>query len=191
MSTNASKPSKPSKGAFINHLVLAVRDLEKSHTFYTDILGFEQCGELGKVKYPTTKMRFYRGSDETHHDIALLEVTEPENVQPARRWVGFAPKTAVGLNHLAIGYPSRDAWLAQLAHMQACNVPFDIRGNHGMTHSAYVSDPDGNGIEVVYDVAPEFWENDVNAALNYFSPLPGVGLDALEDPLSPVFGNIA
>lgn len=184
MSTTASKPSK---GARINHLVLAVRDLEKSHRFYTDVLGFEQCGELNRETFPTTRMRFYRGSEETHHDIALLEVTEPANVPEAGSWVGFNPKTAVGLNHLAIGYPTQQAWQAQLAHLQHCNVAFEVRGNHGMTHSAYISDPDGNGLEIVYDLASEFWENDVNAALNYFNRLPDAGPDALLDPEGPVF----
>jgi catechol 2,3-dioxygenase len=185
MSTTASTPSK---GASINHLVLAVRDLEKSHRFYTDVLGFEQCGELNSQRNPAMRMKFYRGSEESHHDIALIEVGEPQNVEPAGSWVGFAPKTAVGLNHLAIGYPSPEAWKAQLAHMQNCGVAFEVRGNHGMTHSAYISDPDGNGLEIVYNVPREQWENDVNAALNYFSPLPQEGPDALQDPDGPVFG---
>ena len=44
---------------------------------------------------------------------------------------------------------------------------FARRGKHGMTHSAYFADPDGYGIELVYDVPAEAWEGDVDAALNY------------------------
>jgi catechol-2,3-dioxygenase len=50
-----------------------------------------------------------------------------------------------------------------------------------MTHSAYISDPDGNGIEVLYELPREVWEGDINAALNYFENMPVAGPDALKD----------
>jgi len=31
-------------------------------------------------------------------------------------------------------------------------VEFIVRGNHGMTHSAYIADPDGYGLEVLYNL---------------------------------------
>ncbi|RPI05731.1 MAG: hypothetical protein EHM63_09105, partial [Actinobacteria bacterium] len=39
MSTQAT--TKASTGAAISHLVLNVRDIEASHHFYTELLGFE------------------------------------------------------------------------------------------------------------------------------------------------------
>lgn len=54
-----------------------------------------------------------------------------------------------------------------------------MRGDHGMTHSVYIADPDGNGIEVLYELPADVWEDDLNGALNYFKPLP---LDGLEAP---------
>ena len=56
-----------------------------------------------------------------------------------------------------------------------------IRVNHGMTHSAYISDPDGHGIEVLYEVPAEAWEKDVDAALNYVEMLPTDGEESLQD----------
>ena len=53
----------------------------------------------------------------------------------------------VGINHFAVGYPTREEWLARIKHITDKGVKFVIRGNHGMTHSAYISDPDGNIIE--------------------------------------------
>jgi catechol-2,3-dioxygenase len=50
-----------------------------------------------------------------------------------------------------------------------------------MTHSAYIQDPDGHGIEVLYDLPNEVWERDLNAALSYFEPLAP---DSLEDDTS-------
>ena len=78
----------------------------------------------------------------------------------------------VGVNHIAIAYPDREAWLTQLEHLKANGVEFIVRGNHGMTHSAYIADPDGYGIEVLYDLPEEVWSGDVDAALNYFEYLP-------------------
>jgi hypothetical protein len=50
-----------------------------------------------------------------------------------------------------------------------------------MTHSLYLQDPDGNGVELVYDLPSEVWEGDVNVALNYFDYLSNEGDEALED----------
>src|SRR2546427_201853 len=54
----------------INHLVLNVRDLEVSHKFWTEIIGFRQVAELKNRPF---KMRFYSGlsedGDVSHHDL--------------------------------------------------------------------------------------------------------------------------
>jgi catechol-2,3-dioxygenase len=165
-----------SSGPRVSHLVLNVRDIEASHRFYTEVLGFQQCGAMG----PGSRigiMRFYRGAPETHHDLALVQ-TKEESVDP-ETWSILA--TRVGVNHIAISYPSREEFLARIKHVQDIGVEFLQRGNHGMTHSAYIQDPDGNGIEVLYDLPAEVWEGDVNAALNYFEFLPTTGEDSLQD----------
>jgi catechol 2,3-dioxygenase len=54
----------------------------------------------------------------------------------------------------------------------------------------YIADPDGNGIEVLYDLPSEVWEGDVDAALSYFENLPREGDEALQDDTDyPVFGR--
>lgn len=65
--------------------------------------------------------------------------------------------------------------------MQSQGVTFHARLDHGMTHSAYVSDPDGHGIEVLYELPREVWEEDIDAALNWAKPLPTEGPGALAD----------
>jgi catechol 2,3-dioxygenase len=158
--------TKASVGASVNHLVLNVRDIEVSHHFYTEVLGFEQCGELTH----TMTMRFYRGDPSHHHDLALVQVSDPEAAPAPDPW-SMEPKR-VGVNHIAIAYPDRESFLAQLRHLKAHGVQFIVRGNHGMTHSAYIADPDGYGLEVLYNVPEEVWSGDVDAALNYFEYLP-------------------
>jgi catechol-2,3-dioxygenase len=174
--TSGSGPVRPTAGPVVQHLVLRVRDLPKSHVFYTEILGFEQCAELDPNRYPW-KMRFYRGSAERHHDLALAELTTPEDAPaPEMPWQMFG--NTPGIDHIAIKYPDREAWLNQIEWIKSQGVEFLVRGNHGMTHSAYIQDPDGNGIEVLYDVPAEAWSADVNQALNHFDHLP---IDSLED----------
>jgi catechol 2,3-dioxygenase len=158
--------TKASTGASVNHLVLNVRDIEASHHFYTELLGFEQCGELSRGAV----MRFYRGDPSHHHDFALVQITDPASAAAPDAWSMQAKQ--VGLNHIAMAYPDRESFLNQLRHLKANGVKFIVRGNHGMTHSAYISDPDGYGIEVLYEVPAEAWSGDVDAALNFFEILP-------------------
>jgi catechol 2,3-dioxygenase len=169
----------------VSHLVLNVRDIEASHAFYTEMLGFEQSG---KLNHPEVDMRFYRGNGEHHHDIALVQVPDPSIVPPVEPWTMF-PKMP-GIVHIALAYGDRDGFLHRIEHLQNSGVKFEVRGNHGMTHSAYIVDPDGNGIEVLYDLPSEVWENDVDAALSYFENMPREGAAALEDDTNyPVFGR--
>ena len=160
--------TKAAAGASVNHLVLNVSDIEVSHRFYTEIMGFEQCGEL--TPDHAYAMRFYRGDPSHHHDLALMQVAEADASGPPERW-SMQPRR-VGVNHIAIAYPDREAFLAQLRHLKANDVEFIVRGNHGMSHSAYIADPDGYGLEVLYEVPEEEWIGDVNGALNFFEPLP-------------------
>jgi catechol 2,3-dioxygenase len=141
------------------------------------------------------KMRFYSGLDAeghvTHHDLALAEVQEPEaNGGDREKWDLMPGRT--GINHVAIAWPDRESWLKQVAFLQSKGVPFHRRTNHGMTHSVYISDPDGHGIEVLYELPREVWEKDIDAAQNYSEQLPTEGAESLVDRTdNPVFGDPA
>ena len=172
---HTTRPSRPS----VNHLVLNVRDIEASHRFYCDVLGFEQCGTLKTPFEPNPVMRFYRGHPDHHHDLALAQIPDPASAPPVPRWSMFTNEP--GLAHMALAYGTREEWLAQLEHLQAMDVPIAVRLNHGMTHSAYIVDPDGHGIEVLYELPADVWEGDVDAALSYAELLPNEGPAALED----------
>ena len=87
----------------------------------------------------------------------------------------------VAVNHIAIALPSREAWLQQLEYLQERGVTFDRRVEHGMTHSLYIHDPNGYGVELLYELPRDVWEGDIDAALNYAEQLPTEGKAALAD----------
>ena len=167
----------------LNHLVLNVRDIEESHRFWTEMLGFVQVGEVrARPDRPNPpKMRFYSGDHgggtRNHHDIALVE--NKSLPEPPKDWSMFGMPCAI--NHIAIALPSREAWLKQLAYLQDKGVKFERRVDHGMTHSLYIHDPNGYGVELLYELPREVWEGDIDGALNYSRSLPTEGAAALED----------
>jgi catechol 2,3-dioxygenase len=186
--------ARPPRG--INHVVLNVRDLEVSHRFWTEIMGFRCVAHLQPIPGHRPRMRFYSGLDAqgrvTHHDVALAEIAGADGAGgPAEPAWRLSPGRA-GLNHVAIAWPERESWLAQLAFLQSRGVPFRRRVNHGMSHSVYITDPDGHGIEVLYELPREVWEGDIEAAQSHAEPLPTEGDESLVDRTdNPVFGTPA
>ena len=182
---------KPVTPRGVNHLVLNVRNLEESHKFWTEVVGMQQVGELkpGPNRPNPPRMRFYSGTGAGgthHHDMALVE--NPGLPEPPVEWSMVGMPMAI--NHIAITYPNREAWLLQLAYLQAKGVKFDRRVEHGMTHSLYIHDPNGYGVELLYDLPREIWERDIDAALNFAVTVPTEGAEALVDRTAdlPVFG---
>ena len=182
MNDTSQPPNGPVLPTGINHLVLRVRDLEASHRFWCDLLGFRQTGEWEPDATRPWKFRFYSGGDENglhHHHIGLRE----DDTLPPVEEVAAAN----GLSHVAITYADRDAWLRQIRFLTDNNVQIR-RVDHGMTHSAYIRDPDGYSVEVLYDLPGEMWRHDVNEALNYYEPRPA---DELIDRVSHPITNMA
>jgi len=190
-----AKAQPPVTPVGVNHLVINVRDMEESHKFWTEIVGLKQVGQLkATAQRPNPpNMRFYSGDRGggrmNHHDLALVE--NKNLPEPPKEWSMFGVPMAV--NHIAITLPNRDAWLQHLEYLQAKGVKFNRRVDHGMTHSLYINDPNGYGVELLYELPREIWEGDIDAALNYATNLPTEGAAALVDEGKnvPVFGKSA
>jgi catechol 2,3-dioxygenase len=181
MSSNPSAKSGPVTPSGLNHLVLNVRNLEESHQFWTEIVGFKQVGEL---KATPQRPNPANGSM-NHHDIALIE--NPDLPAPPAEWAMNGMPMAI--SHIAISFPDRESWLRQLEWVQSRGVKFNRRVDHGMTHSLYINDPNGYGVELLYELPREVWEGDIDAALNFAVALPTEGAEALVDQAEgvPVF----
>ena len=167
----------------VNHIVLNVRNMDESHKFWTEVVGFKQVGQLKATpKRPNPpNMRFYSGDHGggalSHHDVALVENTSLP--APPAEWSMFGMPCAI--NHIAVCMPSREDWLAHVAYLQEKGVKFNRRVDHGMTHSLYINDPNGYGVEILYELPRDVWEGDIDAALNYAEALPTEGKEALVD----------
>jgi catechol-2,3-dioxygenase len=121
----------------------------------------------------------------THHDVALVE--SPNLPAPAE-WVLSDGRVAI--NHVALTMANREAWLKQLAFLQSRGVKFNWRVNHGVTHSVYINDPNGYGVEFLYELPREMWEGDIDGAVNWAEQLPSEGPEALVDRTdTPSFGK--
>jgi catechol 2,3-dioxygenase len=178
----------------VNHVVLNVRDIEESHRFWTEVIGLKQVGALRPRadKAPVPTMRFYsgdHGGKMTHHDVAIVE--NRDLPPPPEKWQLLSGLQAI--NHIAIAMPDRESWLEKLEDLREMGVKFAMRVNWGVSHSVYITDPNGYGVELLYELPREMWEGDINAGLNYREILPTEGESPLTDDLegSPRFGIAA
>jgi catechol-2,3-dioxygenase len=103
-------------------------------------------------------------SGRTHHELLLIEVGDTAApVPPGRR---------VGLYHFGLKVGETDDELREaLETLRREGVPVMGMTDHGVTHSLYIADPDGNEIELYIDVQPEAWRDDPTAILAQTRPL--------------------
>ena len=141
----------------LGHVVLYVTDLARMADFYRDTLGFHEIAR----SWPTALFSAGR----THHELLLIEV-------------GGAPRSAAqahemrpGLYH--IGFKIGDGPQAAketYAELRDKEVPIIGATDHGVTHSIYILDPDGNELELYADISDE-WKRDPKAILAPAKPL--------------------
>lgn len=133
----------------LGHIVLYVRDLERSRRFYGDVLGWGEI--VGDVPLGVPAAAFTSGR--THHELLLIEVGPSAAANPKGR--------RLGLYHLGLKVGDSDDDLREVVeHLAAYDVPINGASDHTITHSLYISDPDGNEIELYVDVLPrEEWRD--------------------------------
>src|SRR5205809_5635203 len=142
----------------LGHIVLYVRDIERSRHFYRDILGWHELADM-----PGAPVAAF-SSGRTHHELLLIEVGPDATPIPAGR--------RVGLYHFGLKVGETDDELRNvLSQLQEHNVKMVGASDHTVTHSLYIEDPDGNAIELYIDVQPEVWREDPQAMLAPIKPL--------------------
>ena len=131
----------------IGHVHLKVADIERALGFYRDVLGFELTQRYGRDAA-------FVSAGGYHHHIGL-NVWESRGGSPP-------PRGTTGLYHLAILYPDRPALADALRRVLEAGIPLDGASDHGVSEALYLRDPDGNGVELYRDRAPEEWPRDAD-----------------------------
>ena len=141
----------------LGHVVLYVRDMERSSRFYKDVLGWREVARMGRWGVAFSSGR-------THHELLLIEVGKDAQPIPQGR--------RVGMYHFGLKVGESDDELREaLARLKEAEVPIVGMSDHTVTHSVYILDPDGNEIELYIDVQPPVWKERPEAVMAPIKPL--------------------
>ena len=145
----------------LGHLVLYVRDLDRSRHFYREVLGWDEV--RGNVPLPVPAAAFSSGR--THHELLLIEVGPSAAPMP--------PGRRVGMYHFGLKVGESDEELREVVrHLDRHGVPVLGASDHTVTHSLYIADPDGHEIELYVDVLPrDQWLADPSLVFAPIRPL--------------------
>lgn len=137
-------------GTRIGHVHLKVSDLDRSIAFYRDVIGLEVTQRYGA-------QAAFLSAGGYHHHLGLNTWESQGGPRP--------PRNAVGLYHTAFLYPDRTALARACRRALEAGVRIEGAADHGVSEAIYFSDPDGNGIELYRDRAPEDWPRDAAGRL--------------------------
>lgn len=123
---------------FTDELSLNVTDLHRSIAYYEQVIGFRVLEQQDRKAVLTADGK-----------TPLLTLEQPEGVQPkeGRR---------TGMYHFALLLPSRAYLSAFLRHIAKNRVRLGAADHH-VSEALYLSDPDGNEIEVYRDRPSSEW----------------------------------
>ncbi len=134
----------------VGHVHLRVADIDRAIAFYRDVLGFELNQRFGRNAA-------FLGAGGYHHHVGLNTWDSAGGTPP--------PRGHTGLYHAAFLYPDRAALGAVIKRVLDAGIPLEGAADHGVSEAVYLSDPDGNGVELYRDRAREDWPRDADGGL--------------------------
>lgn len=156
-----------------------VSDLTRAVEFYCDILGFAVVADDGGTAV------LGAGDDRP------LLILHSAPGAPKR------PPGTTGLYHVAFLLPSRADLACMIRRVQDAGVAFEGFADHNVSEAAYLSDPDGNGIELYADRARDVWYSVEGPVYMTTEPLDVEGLlmaapeSASQLPLGTRVGHVS
>ena len=145
------------KAHYLGHVVFYVKDLQRSLSFYRDLLGFKEVGRIFNGAAAAL------ASGRTHHELLLIQVGDaPGPTQGRRR----------GLYHIGIKVgDSLEDLRAAKQEVEEAGVTIDGMSDHTVSQSLYLRDPDGNEVELYVDADESVWKSDPAAVVSPIKPL--------------------
>ncbi|OHY30885.1 glyoxalase [Streptococcus parauberis] len=116
---------------------LNVKDLTNMTNFYTEIIGLSILSQDDNKSLLT-----FDGKE------AIIEL----------RLVNSDQEATYGLYHTAILVPNRNALGLALRQILVTQAPIDGAADHGYSEAIYISDPEGNGVEIYRDKDVSEWD---------------------------------
>lgn len=148
----------------LGHVVLYVTSLERVANFYRDTLGFREIHREGPIALFS--------SGRTHHEMLLIAVGEqPKDSPRAAQGESLGQLPKPGLYHIGFKVANSHDEL-KIVYRELINKGVNITGlaDHTVTHSIYVTDPDGNELELYADVS-DVWKTDLKSIVAPTRPL--------------------
>ena len=140
----------------IGHVGIAVRDMDRTVKFYTEVLGMKLTEQ------------FNYGQDEVGHGVAVLAGSFVRSgsthhclsIFTLRHAVEPPVAPAFGLHHIAFEMSSSDDLLALYQRFEERNVPIvnARKGGPGNQPRFYGRDPDGNLLEFYWNIDQIGWD---------------------------------
>jgi catechol 2,3-dioxygenase len=127
---------------YLGHVNIFVRNAERSQQWYADALG------LHTYDFVPGRAAFLSADLEQSHEVALIEVGDDA---PGPQ------KGQVGLNHMAWMMESLEDLKDLYQWLIAKKIPIERVSDHGISIGIYFRDPDGNGVEVSYELPRSQW----------------------------------
>lgn len=162
---------------FVGPLSINVMNVEAALTFYQEVIGFQVLEQTERKAVLTTDGK-----------TALLTLEQPLDVTPKEG------RTS-GLYHFAILLPTRGDLSIFLRHLLQTGYRFGA-SDHLVSEALYITDPDGNGIEVYRDRPSSEWTWANGEVSMVTDPLNGESLLAESDsewnglPADTIMGHI-
>lgn len=157
----ARSPRPIDPGVTIGHVHLRTADVDRVRAFYVDLLGFDVTAEARDVPgWGTRGDLLFVSAGGYHHHLAFNTWRSADG--------GPQPDGVAGLHHVAIRYPTRAALADALQRLREVDWPIRQATDHGTHEAIYLSDPDGNDLELMWDRPPAQWPRDERGQIGFF-----------------------
>ena len=137
----------------VGHVHLRTADIDRVRDFYVGVLGFDVVFEArGVPGWGTTGDILFVSAGGYHHHLGFNTWKSAGG--------GPQPDGVAGLHHVAILYPNKAALGDALLRLREVDWPLRQVTDHGTHLAIYITDPDGNDLELAWDRPMDEWPLD-------------------------------